>query len=119
MAEYRTRTGQYNLRVVILRRILGAKQDNGEDAQSWPETGAKGYYAAREALTAGEDILQGINNATGSMRLRIKGRAIPVDAYDRIKVKHTGELFEISGVSRDGAETVLSVDRLRSQTVGQ
>lgn len=119
MAEYRTRTGQYNLRIVVLRRVLGAKQDSGEDLQTWPEEGARGYFAAREALTAGEDILQGINNATGSMRLRIKGRSIEVAAYDRVKVKHTGELFEIAGVSRDGAETVLSVERLRSQTVGQ
>lgn len=102
-----------------MRRVLGAKQDNGEDAQSWPETGAQGYFAARETLTAGEDIMQGINNATGSMKLRIKGRAIPVDAFDRLKVKHTGELFHVVGVFRDGAETVVSVERLRSQTVGQ
>jgi head-tail adaptor len=119
MAEYRTRTGQFNLRVVILRRVLGAKQDNGEDLQTWPEEGARGYYAARETLTAGEDIMQGINNATGSMKLRIKGRHITVDAFDRLMVKHTGEMFHIAGVSRDGAETVLSVDRVRSQTVGQ
>lgn len=121
MSEYRSKTGEFNLRVVILRRVVGAKQPNGEDLETWPDpdAGTNEYFAARESLSAGEDIIQGIRNSTGTMKLRIKGRSIPLDARDRVKVKHTGEVFEITGLSRDGAETVLTVERLRSQTTQQ
>jgi head-tail adaptor len=121
VAAYRAKTGDYNLRVVVQRRSVGAKQSNGEDLETWPDpdAGTNEYFAAREALNAGEEILQGIRNSTGTMKLRVKGRAIPLDARDRVKVKHTGEVFEITGVVRDGAETVLTVERLRSQTTQQ
>lgn len=121
MAEYRAKTGEFNLRVVILRRVVGAKQSNGEDLETWPDptAGTNEYYAARETLTAGETIVQGIRNSTGMMKLRIKGRAISASALDRLKVKSTGETFEITGLTRDGAETVLTIERVRSQTVGQ
>lgn len=119
MAAYRAKTGQFDLRVVLIPRVLGTKQDNGEVPETWPESGGQSYSAARETLTAGETIVQGVNNAVGGMKLRIKGRAIPVEAYYRLKVKGTGELFNVVGVSRDGAETVLSVERVRSQSEGQ
>jgi hypothetical protein len=121
VAEYRAKTGEFNLRVVILRYTRGAKQANGEDLETWPDPadGTNEYYAARETLSAGEDIVQGIRNSTGSMKLRIKGRRIPVAAVDRLKVKSTGEVFEVTAVSRDSAETILSVERVRSQAVGQ
>lgn len=121
MAGYRQKTGRYNLRVVVQRRALGSKGSNGEDAATWPDpdAGTHEYSAARESLTAGETIVQGLANSTGGMRLRIKGRSIPVAAYDRVKVKATGEVFEVTGVSRDEAETVLSLDRVRSQSTGQ
>jgi hypothetical protein len=121
MSEYRAKTGEYNLRVVILRRVLGDKQPNGALLETWPDEGdgSNEYFAARETMSAGETIVQGIRNSTSSMKLRIKGRAIAVDASDRLKKKATGELFEITAVSRDSGETVLTVERVRSQVTGQ
>lgn len=121
MAEYRAKTGMFNLRVVILRYTRGAKQANGEYLETWPDPddGTNEYFAARMSLNAGETIVQGLRNSTGAMNLRIKGRSIAVDARDKVKVKSTGELFEVTACSRDSAETVLSVERVRSQTVEQ
>lgn len=121
MAKYRAETGEYNLRVLILRRVAGAKQANGEVAESWPDpaVGTSEYFAARESLSAGETIVQGMRNSTGAMRLRIKGRGVAVAATDRVRVKKTGEVFEVTGVSRDAAETIVLVERTHGQTVGQ
>ncbi len=121
MSEYRAKTGRYNLRVVILRRAAGAKQPNGEIAETWPDPdpGTSEYFAARESLSAGETITQGVRNATGTLKLRVKGRNIAVDARDRLKVKHSGEVFEVTALSRDEAETVLTAERLKPQSVQQ
>ena len=121
MAEYRAKTGRFNLRIRVLRRLPGSKGANGEVGETWPDPGAgvAEYGAARVSMSAGETIVQGIRNSTGSMNLRIKGRAVPVDARDRVKVVSTGELFEVTGCYRDEAETVLTVERLRSQSVQQ
>ena len=115
------KTGEYNLRIVVQRRVLGAKGANGEDTETWPDpdVGESEYFAAREAMSAGETIVQGIRNSTGTMKLRIKGRAIPVDSLDRIKVKHTGEVYNVTATVRDWDSTVITVERYRSQTVGQ
>lgn len=114
----RTRTGQYDLRVTILTRVLGTATGNNEQPESWPGPG-KGYFAARDAITAGEDISQGIRQSTGGMKLRIKGRAIAVSAADRVQKKATGELFEVIGVAREEGETVLTLSRVRDQETGQ
>ena len=118
MGDQLRRTGRYDLRIVIQRRVLGERQGNGEYAETWPDPtpGDAEYFAQRDSLTSGEQIVQGIRNSTGGMRLRIKGRAIPVDANDRVKVKSTGEVYEVSGVHRDGIDTVISVERLRGQS---
>lgn len=111
------RAGRYDLRVVILRRLRGAKQSNGAYAETWPDPdhGTGEYFAARDSLSSGEQIVQGLRNSTGGMRLRIKGRTIPVDARDRLRVKSTGEEYEVTGVHRDGIDTVLAVERVRGQ----
>lgn len=112
------RAGEFDLRVTILTRQLAAQGDNGEEAESWPGPGTD-YFAARDSVTAGEDIAQGIRQATGGLRLRIRGRAIPVAASDRLKKKATGEIYEVVGVAREKAETVLTCERVRDQETGQ
>lgn len=111
------RTGDYRFRVEILRRAVGAKGDNGADAETW--AGGTEYSAARDALTAGETIAQGVRQSTGFMKLRIKGRTVPVSAADRLTWVETGELFEVTGVERDVYDTVISVERYQGQTTGQ
>lgn len=110
-------TGKYRIRVVVLTRSLGLKGANGERAETWPtpSSGTNEYYAARDTLTAGETIAEGIRQTTGMMRLRIKGRAIAVTENDRLKIKATGEVFNVTGVAREFADTVLTVERAAQQ----
>lgn len=124
-------TGRFDLRIVILRRVLGAAGDNNEKAETWPDpdvtaeaaaaatAGAKEYFAARENMSAGETIAQGLREPLGTMKLRIKGRAIPVDTADRIRKKFTGEVFNVTGVMRESADTIILCERLHQQTTGQ
>lgn len=111
-------TGQYRLRIQILPRALAAAGANNEKTPSWAENGPS-YFAGRDALNAGEVLQQGIANTTGFMKIRIKGRAIPVNAVDRVKNVATGELFNITGIAREFAETVLTLDRVTQQTTPQ
>lgn len=117
MARPARKSGAFNLRIVVLRRVQGAKRANGEYAETWPDPdfGSGEYFAARDNLTSGEQIVQGLRNSTGGMRLRIKGRNIPVSAHDRIRVKKTGEEYEVVGAHEDGIDTVLTVERKRGQ----
>lgn len=105
------KVGQYDLRVTVLARVLAAQSQNGEEVESWPEPGTD-YFAARDTITAGEDIAQGIRQSTGGMRLRIRGRAITVSASDRLVKKATGEVYDIVGVAREKEDTVLIVERV-------
>lgn len=116
-----TRSGDYNLRVIVIRRVLGEKQANGEDVEDWPEpaAGASEYYAAVDALSAGEIIAQGFRHSLGFMKIRIKGRSIPIDAADRVKKKVTGEIYTVTGVAREDVDTVISCERLHQQVAGQ
>lgn len=114
----RARTGQYDLRVTILPCVYAAPGGNNESAPSWPGPG-RDYSASRDTITAGEDIAQGIRQSTGGMRVRIKGGRIAVNAADRVRNKVTGELWEVVGVARERGETVLTLERARSQEAGQ
>lgn len=112
------RAGEYDLRVTIIPRVLGDKTASGEEPPSWPGPG-NDYFAARVALSAGEAIAQGVAEGTGSMKLSIRGRAIPVNAYDRLKKKATGEVFAITGVWREKGDTVILCARVNPQATGQ
>lgn len=109
-----TPTGRYDLRIVILTRTVGAQLATGDFTETWPEptTGTNEYYAAREALTAGESIAQGVRASVDTMKLRIKGRAVAIEAVDRLKKKATGEIYQITGVWREKGETVVLCDLL-------
>lgn len=113
-----TPTGRYDLRITILTRKLAEQAGNGELPESWPGPG-RNYFAARDSITAGEDIAQGIRQSTGGMRVRIKGRAIPVSAADRVVKVATGEVFDVVGVAREKGETVITCERVRDQGAGQ
>lgn len=112
------KAGEYDLRVTILPRVLAQPGANNEEAESWPGPGVD-YFAARLALSAGETIAQGVREGVGSMKLSIRGRAITVAAYDRLKKKATGEEFAITGVFRTKEDTVLMCERAHPQTTGQ
>lgn len=116
-------TGQYRWRIVVLARVLGTRTANAEQPETWPDptAGTNEYQAARDAFNAGETIVQGIRQATGAMKLRVKGVRITVAIDDRVKIKTTGELYRVTGVSRDEEtyETILTLERVHEQTVGQ
>lgn len=123
MAKSRTPTGRFDLRIVVLRRVLGTPGTNNETPESWPDpdipaqaaaaalAGAKAYYAARDRIGGNEIVAQAIRQSSGSMRLRIKGRAIPIEAVDRIRVVATGKVYQVvSEPLRESAETVIDVE---------
>jgi head-tail adaptor len=110
--------GKYDLRVMILPRSLSAQGTNAEQVESWPATGAA-YFAMRDGLSAGEIITQGIRQATGTMKLKIRGRHLSVSAADRVKVVATGEVYAITGLWREKDDTVLVCERAHQQTAGQ
>ncbi|AMV30059.1 hypothetical protein VT84_37040 [Gemmata sp. SH-PL17] len=116
----RSRAGQFDLRIVVLARVLNPQARNGEERETWPDPapGTNEYFAARDAITSGEDIAQGIRQSTGGLKLRIKGRSIAVTASDRIRKKVTGEVFAVVGVAREKGETVVTVERV-TQSVPQ
>jgi head-tail adaptor len=116
-----TPSGRYRKRIVILTVSRAAKGDNGEEIESWPEpeAGTNTYSAAVESFGANEVIGQGTNHATGTKRLRIRGRAIAVTVSDQVRDKVTGEVFHITGVVRDEYDTILDVSRVKGQEAGQ
>lgn len=117
----KSRTGAFNLRIVHLPVAYAAQAANGEEVPSWPDppTILREYYAAREAMSGGEQIVQGLRNSTGGMKLRIKGRSIRMNDADRVKNKYTGEVFHVTGIMRDTDSTILNVERVVQQTTGQ
>jgi hypothetical protein len=112
------KAGEYDLRVTILPRVLGDQATTGAEPESWPEPGTD-YFAARLALSAGETIAQGVREGTGSMKLSIRGRTIGVSAADRLVKKATGEVYAVTGVSRDKTDTVITCERVNPQATGQ
>lgn len=123
MAKSRTKTGLFDLRIVVLRRALGTAADNNETPETWPDpdkegeeaaalaAGAKRYYAARVSLGGNEMVANAIRQSAGSMRLRIKGRNIPIEAVDRVRVVATGKVYHIvSEPMRESAETVIDLE---------
>lgn len=114
----KTATGKYKVRIQVLARQLAAAGANGERAESWPASGPA-YSAARDALSAGETIAAGVSQGTGTAKLRVKGRSIPVADVDRVKVVATGEVYNVTGVYREAADTVITIVRAPAQTVPQ
>ena len=116
----KAKAAAFDLRIVVLTRVLGAATANNEQPESWPDpaAGTNEYFAARDALSSGETIVQGIRQSLGGMKLRIRGGSIPVTAMDRIRKKVTGEVFDVTGVSRERGETVITVERA-AQSTGQ
>lgn len=121
MAAPRIPTGRFRLRIVILTESRATKGANGEEVPSWPtpDAGTGEYYAAVEQFAANEVIAQGSNHATGSKRLRIKGRRVAVTTNDHVRDKVTGEEFAVTGVARDDYDTILDVSRWVCQGVDQ
>ena len=113
--------GRYNVRITILTVSRAAQATNGEEVESWPAhtAGTIEYWAAVEALSGGEQIVQGLRNSTGGMRLRIRGESIAVSASDHVKKKATGEEFAITGMWRNAGETFLNVERYAQQSTAQ
>ncbi len=113
--------GLYDLRIVVLTRELVDQADNGEEVETWPEpaAGENEYFAATDSLSAGETIAQGIRQSEGSMKLRIKGRSIPLSDADRIRKKVTGEVYAVRGMYRDKTDTVFMADRVHQQATGR
>ncbi len=114
-------SGQFRMRIVILRVVRAPKGGNGEEIPEWPDppSGDNEYPAAVEQFAANEVVAQGVNHATGSKRLRIRGRRIAVTTDDHVRDKVTGEEFAVTGVARDDFDTILDVSRWIDQETPQ
>ena len=121
MADSKNKLGEYRTRMLLLKRESASQGDNGEEVESWPDppSDPKSYWCKRENLTGGEDITQGLRQTTGAMKLRIRGGVLPIEATDRMKNSATGEVWAVTGISREDAETVVSCERVHQQTVAQ
>lgn len=116
-----TPADEYNLRFLVLPRVLAAQAVNGEKVESWPDPPATSqyYFAAREGMSGAEQIVQGLRMTTGALKVRIKGRTAAVLATGRMKNVATGEVFNVVGVYRDFAETVVNLERVTQQSTSQ
>jgi hypothetical protein len=109
--------GKFRHRIVILSRVLAPKNATGDEVESWPDppAGQNEYWAARDTQTAGETIADGLRQTTGAMKLRLKSpgtQGLPIYETDRRRMKVTGVVYAIAGVSREPGETVLDVERV-------
>ena len=98
-------------------RTLGAAGSNNEGAESWPDSGQP-YSAAPEAANAGEQITQGIASGTRFRKVRIRGRAIPIQDVDRVKFVATGEVYNVVAPpirDYDANETIVSLQSIPGQ----
>jgi hypothetical protein len=113
--------GKYKLRFLILPRVLGSAGSNNEREETWPDPPATDvrFFAARETMTGGETIVQGLRMSTGGMKIRARGRAISITDKDRIKNVATGELWNVTGMYRDEDSTVLTIERVTQQATAQ
>jgi head-tail adaptor len=109
--------GEYRTRLLHQKRELEPQGANGEEAESFADL--LEYWAVRDQLSGGELITQGLAQNTGGMRLRIRGGSLPISAEDRLKNVVTDEVWRITGVAREDAETVLTCERQHQQTVAQ
>jgi head-tail adaptor len=114
-------SGRFRDRIVILTCVRAPKGANGEEVPDWPdpESGENEYPAAVEQFAANEVVAQGANHSTGSKRLRIRGRRIPVTTDDHVRDKTTGEEFAVTGVARDDLDTLIDVSRWIGQETPQ
>lgn len=106
----------YSVRLVVLRRNLtGLKRANGEDVEEWPEPpeGTGRYSARRLALSAGEEIRQGVKESTSFIKLAIRGHKIPVEAVDRVRLEPDGPTYRLTGPPvRERRETILQLESI-------
>lgn len=114
-------SGQFTERIVILTANYAAPGANNESTPDWPDPpgGTQTFSAAVESFGAGEVVAQGMNHATGSKRLRIRGLGIPVTTADKVRHKVTGEEFFVNGVARDRYDTIIDVSRVKGQETPQ
>jgi hypothetical protein len=116
-----TATGKYRIRLRVMPCVYLTQGANGAKDPTWPDPGAgmNEWFAARDALNSGETIQQGIAQSTGFMKLRIKGRSIAIAAIDRVKMVVSGEVFNVTSVAREFADTVITIERAAQQTTAQ
>lgn len=112
-------TGEYKHRYLLLPCVREPQAENGEEAEAWPDPPGQDryYYAAHEGLSAGEQIVQGLAQSTGTRKAKIKGRLLPINAGDRLKDVVTNELYRVTGIVRDWSETILTLERAQLQTI--
>lgn len=103
----------YSLRIKILRRTVGGKLPNGEDETIWPDppAGVGSYSARRLNLNAGEEIRQGVRESSTFLKLELRGRSIPVEAVDRVKLVTSGQIYRLTGPPiRERRHTVINLE---------
>lgn len=113
-----TATGEYKHRYLLLPCVLEPQGDNGEEVPTWPDPPAESryYYANHPELSAGEQIVQGLAQSTGTRKAKIRGKTLPIQATDVLKDVVTGELYRVAGIVRDWSETILTLERAQLQT---
>lgn len=105
-------SAEYYLRIVVLPRVTTRRSGSNEPVEEWPENpDAKRYSAKPLTLNAGEEIRQGVKESSDFLKLEIKGRAIPIEAVDRVKLLVGGRIYRlIAQPVRTRRETIISCE---------
>ena len=99
--------GEYNDRILVLKRVLAAADSTGEQVQTWPTASTnKKYWCKARRLNGTERIAAGQMNTSLAVEFRIHGRAPDIEVTDRITFQN--QEFSISGVYFDDDDVLVN-----------
>lgn len=101
-----SKLGQYTTAILIRTRSLAAADSLGEEIESWAD-GTRVWFAKREWLGSTESVVeQGMRASTKRARFTIHGLPT-VSMVDQVKIKATGEVFNIETLTTNEYETII------------
>jgi hypothetical protein len=103
--------GRFRMRLEVLTGVPRVLPGNNETVYDHPEATAT-FSAAQESFGVNEVVAQGQNHSTRAMRIRIRGRGLPITTNDYLRDKATGVEYRITGgpvQSDEGLETIIDL----------
>jgi hypothetical protein len=89
--------------IEILPRALAAAALDGEEVASWPDPTPPQRHWARIESASGSNGGAAPASSGGGLALRFRHR-VTVAAFDRVRVKETGDVYGVTGLWTERAE---------------